>query len=249
MVALSSAEVFALARSSPWRWSTLRFTVRWLGRAGNTQQLRAWLRRPDRLRVETADGVLERIVQDSPAQVGVFTFSGEPYTATLPWWTDPAAPRPRLRADGLVAARPDGFFEVSYDAPMYQNCFGVAMLDPVELADGQSADAESTMPGTEIDTVTEVEHAGYPAWEVIVRPTPAYDPCCACCPLLRSREVDLAEAEAGAGVMGATGELRVPGNSFRLGVFTPSAAGLVQPVPQWERCGGGPRGTPPSTAR
>lgn len=200
MVVPSAADVAALARSSPWRWSTLRFTVRWSGSAGDTQPLRAWLRRPDRLRVETTDGALQQVVHESPAEVGVFTFNGEPpYTATLPWWTDPAAPRPRLRADGLVTVRPDGFSEVSYDAPMYQNYFWVAMLDPVELADGQSADAETSMPGTEIDTVTEVEHAGYPAWEAIVRPTPAYDPRCTCCPLLRSREVDLAEAEAGAG--------------------------------------------------
>jgi hypothetical protein len=83
---------------------------------------------------------------------------------------------------------------------MYRDYFWVAMLDPVELADGQSPDAPgAVLPGTEIDTVAPVEHAGRPAWEAIMRPAPAYDPRCPCCSLLRSREVDLAEAESGAG--------------------------------------------------
>jgi hypothetical protein len=60
-----SADTFvALARSSPWRWSTLRFTVRWPG--DRTAPLRAWLRRPDVLRVETEDGELRQIVRERP---------------------------------------------------------------------------------------------------------------------------------------------------------------------------------------
>jgi hypothetical protein len=196
----SASDVAALARSSPWRWSTLRFIARWPGDPWRTLELRAWLRRPDRLRVETVDGVLEQIVHESPQQVGVVTSGGDRYTATLPWPSAPDAPRPLLRADGLVAARPDESSSgISYDAPMYRDYFWVAMLDPVELADGHSPDAEATLPGTEIDAVAEVEHAGRPAWEAIVRPTPAYEPRCPCCSLLRSREVDLAEAESGAG--------------------------------------------------
>lgn len=196
----SASDLAALARSSPWRWSTLRFTVRWPGDRWRTQEIRAWLRRPDRLRVETLNGDLLQVVRESPPQVGVLTSSGRSYTATLPWWTAPEVPRPVLRADGLVAARPDRFAaEASYDAPMYRDYFWVAMLDPVELADGHSPDADAVLPGTEIDSVVEVEHAGRPAWEAIVRPTPAYEPRCTCCSLLRSREVDLAEAESGAG--------------------------------------------------
>ena len=41
--------------------------------------------------------------------------------------------------------------------------------------------------------MTEVEHADRPSCEAVVRTTPAYEPRCGCCPLLRSREVDLAE--------------------------------------------------------
>lgn len=197
-MAQSGSDIAALARSSPWRWSTLRFTARWPRGPWRSRELRAWLRRPDRLRVETADGALEQVVHAPPERIGVYTSGGNPKTATLPWPGAPDAPRPLLRADGLVAARPHTS-EISYDAPMYQNYFWVAMLDPVELADGHSPDTDESLPGTEIDTVTEVEHAGRPAWEAIVRPTPAYDPRCPCCSLLRSREVDIEEAAAGAG--------------------------------------------------
>jgi hypothetical protein len=200
MASQSASDFAALARSSPWLWSTLRFTARWPGDPWRPQELRGWLRRPDRLRVETVDGALVQVVHGSPQRVGLITSDGDRHTATLPWWTAPDAPRPLVRADGLVTTRPHRFTsETSYDAPMYRDYFWVAMLDPVELADGHSPDADASLPGTEIDAVAQVEHAGRPAWEAIVRPTPAYEPRCTCCSLLRSREVDVAEAESGAG--------------------------------------------------
>jgi hypothetical protein len=51
----------ALARSSPWRWSTLRFTDGRI-RAEARDGVRAWLRRPEALRVETLGGALAQIV-------------------------------------------------------------------------------------------------------------------------------------------------------------------------------------------
>jgi hypothetical protein len=200
-VAAPSADDFAaLARSSPWRWTTLRFTVRWPGDPWRSQELRAWLRRPDHLRVETVDGSLVQVVHRPPQRVSA-TSGGVRHTAMLPSYTAPDAPRPRLRADGLVAARPDQFTcNVWYDAPMYRDYFWVAMLDPVELADGRDPDTGGgSVAGTAIDTVEQVEHFGRPAWEAITRPTPAYAPRCTCCALLRSREIDVAEAESGAG--------------------------------------------------
>lgn len=150
--------------------------------------------------METVDGDLVQVVRQSAELVGGRASDGGNYTAPLPWWTAPEAPRAELRIDGLVAARPDRFrFEATYDAPMYQDYFWVAMLDPVELADGYSRGADAILPGTEIESVTEVDHAGRLAWEAILRPTSAYQPRCTCCALLRSREVDLAEAESGAG--------------------------------------------------
>src|SRR3712207_3511818 len=108
---------------------------------------------------------------------------------TLPWPGEGGAPA--LRPDGLVAQRPH---RLSYDDPMYQNYAWVAMLDPVELADGRVRE-EAVRPGPPLtlDAVTEVEHGGRPAWEAVVVPTSAYEPRCGCCPLLRTREVDLLE--------------------------------------------------------
>jgi hypothetical protein len=98
---------------------------------------------------------------------------------------------PVRRPDGLIAARERGF---SYDAPMYQDYRWVAMLDPVELADGRDHDTgEPAWPALVVDDLTEVEHAGRPAWEAVVRTTPVYEPRCGCCPLLRTREIDLLE--------------------------------------------------------
>src|SRR5664279_1093872 len=174
---VSAADFAALARSSPWRWTALRFTARWPGDSWRAQELRAWLRRPDRLRVETVDGALVQVVHESPRQLSVLTSDGNRYSATLPRWTAPHAPPPPLRADGLVAARPDRFeYDFAFDAPMYRDYFWVAMLDPVELADGRSPDGDATLSGTEIDAITVVDHAGRPAWEANLRPTPCSSP-------------------------------------------------------------------------
>ena len=187
-----SADAFAaLARSSPWRWSTLRFTERRTG-TGARDELRAWLRRPDALRVETAGGGLLQVVRERRQEVGVLTIGGG-QTTVLPWPTDAAAPAPELRADGLVAMRPSSS-EVAYDAPMYQDYFWVAMLDPVELADGRDPGSGAPVsPALTVDELAEVEHGGRPAWEALVRPTAVYEPRCGCCPLLRTRAIDVLE--------------------------------------------------------
>jgi hypothetical protein len=161
----------ALARSSPWRWRTLRFTASWPEDRWTAGAVRAWLRRPDRLRVEDLDGALLQVLRDPP---------------------DGERAVPVLRPDGLVASRPAPWASGT-DAPMYQNYHWVAMLDPAELADGMDPDTGRTAPGVDVDSVAEVEHAGRPAWEAVVRPTAAYEPRCGCCSLLRSRAVDLVE--------------------------------------------------------
>ena len=183
-----SADTFAaLARSSPWRWSTLRFTLRRGVDGGGPDLVRAWLRRPDQLRVETLDGDLLQIVREPPLRVGVLTPDGG-YPRELPWPVE--AEPPVLRPDGLVDLRPA---MVSADAPMYQDYRWVAMLDPVELADGLDRDTGEEWAPLSVDTVTEVEHGGRPAWEAVVRTTPYYEPRCGCCPLLRTRAIDLLE--------------------------------------------------------
>jgi hypothetical protein len=188
-VSTPSADAFAaLARSSPWRWSTLRFAVR---RGADEQRLdsvRAWLRRPGRLRVETVDGELLQVVREQQPEAGVLTTDGG--DTQRPPWRGPAG-APVLRSDGLVAERPR---DTSFDDPMFEDYRWVAMLDPVELADGRDFESGETVgPALLVDVVAEVEHAGRPAWEAVVRPTSVYEPRCACCPLLRTREIDLLE--------------------------------------------------------
>jgi hypothetical protein len=124
--------------------------------------------------VETLDGELLQVVRERQERSGV--------------------PAPELRADGLVAARPDRLrWSSSLDAPMYQDYRWVAMLDPVELADGHDRESGTVTRAVALDAVTEVDHGGRPAWEAVVRTLPGYEPRCACCPLLHSRESDLLE--------------------------------------------------------
>lgn len=164
-----SADAFAaLSRSSPWRWTTLRFTLRSQPEDPRDRSVRAWLRRPDVVRVENLHGVLRQIVRERP--------DGRP-------------DEPVLRPDGLVARRPSR--DDAFDAPMYQNYFWVALLDPVELAEGFDEDTGAECPGTVIEDVREVEHGGRPAWEAVVRTTTAYEPRCGCCALLPSRDGDV----------------------------------------------------------
>ena len=191
MTTPSADDFRALARSSPWRWSTLRFTVRWSFDPHRTQPLRAWLRRPDRLRVETVDGGLVQVVREERQRISQLTTDGG-RTVDMPWATDRGAPVPELRADGLVARRPSSW-ELSPDDPMYQSYFWVAMLDPVELADGRDDEDGTEGPGLDVDRVSAVAHAGRPAWEAVVRTTPRYQPRCGCCSLLRDRRIDQLE--------------------------------------------------------
>ena len=79
---------------------------------------------------------------------------------------------------------------------MYQDYAWVAMLDPVELADGRDVETGGIAEQAVVaDAVAEVDHGGRPAWEAVVRPTDVYEPRCGCCPLLRTRAVDLREYE------------------------------------------------------
>ena len=175
----------ALARSSPWLWSTLRFTYR-DGRSAGT--VRGLLRRPDRLRVEGPEGELLGVVR------------GRSSTSTIlglaPGEEPPPEPPPVFRVDGLVAVRP-AWGDLSWaDDPMWQSYVWVAALDPLELADGQDREGDGTgpvAPPLGVGPVAEVEHGGRPAWEAVVVTTATYSPRCSCCPLLRDPEIDRLE--------------------------------------------------------
>ncbi|MGY1769646.1 hypothetical protein [Blastococcus sp. SYSU D00813] len=183
---MPDAEDFrALARSSPWLWSTLRFTYR---DARSGDPVRAWLRRPDRLRVETPDGALVQVVRDEPRRMGLLTDDGSSATVELLRAAD--VPSPRRRSDGLVAERPSSQ-GVSYDDPMYRDYRWVAALDPVELADGlEPGTGDRAGVALRVEGVAEVVHGGRPAWEAVVVTTDRYEPRCGCCSLLRDARID-----------------------------------------------------------
>ena len=184
----------ALARSSPWLWRSVRFALHWDG-SPHREGLRAWVRRPDALRVETLAGDLVQAGMESPPQaraplVSTVAVRAGADVPLLP--EPPATPEPVLRGDGLRRARRAWQDLCDHDAPMFQNYYWVALLDPAELADGRGED-DAPAPGTAVEDVRAVDHHGRPAWQAVVRPTAAYDPRCSCCemlpnPVLHARE-------------------------------------------------------------
>jgi hypothetical protein len=129
------------------------------------------VRRPNLLRAEDLDGQLFTVRRDEPRTVALLGRDGG-RTVQLP---GPDTAVPVVGEDGLVRARPPRR-ELDYDDPMLQNYYDVAMLDPVELADGRQGE-----PGTTVGDLRAVDHHGRAAWEAVVRPTAAYDPRCPCC--------------------------------------------------------------------
>ncbi len=163
VTAPSEDEFRALARSSPWRFSTLHFTHR----RADGRVAEAWLSRPGRLRVVDEHGThVESGVPYSKAAL-VSEGSSPPWTPS-----PPQAHRPILRPDGLVASRPSAV-DVDYDDPMWQSFDWVAMLDPVELS-----------TGTVLSDLAQTARLGRSTWWAVARATEGYGPRCSCCPLL-----------------------------------------------------------------
>jgi len=181
---IPTADTFhALARSSPWRWTTLHFTHR--DARGSVE---AWVRRPGNLLVRTADGRSHRVngVPYTSTTLTVRLDGGasvEPVPPGPPAAVPPQQVEPVWRPDGLVAARPSAS-HIEYDDPMWQNYAWVAMLDPVEL----SHHVRVEDPRTD-------EVAGRPAWRAFLVPETGYDPRCGgnCCELLWSEAGLLAD--------------------------------------------------------
>lgn len=186
----------ALARSSPWRWHSLRITVAWHGRL-RREPVRGWVRRPDCLRVEDLAGAVLQSGRQGPASVAMLSSAG-PAGGSPPDPSAGSAGSPQLDDAGLVLRRPwaPG---VRYDDPMYLDYRWVAMLDPAELADGTGPwPGEPGPVPVEIQQLSEVDHHGRLAWEANLRTTDAYDPRCSCCPLLFGAHSERLEAAEGA---------------------------------------------------
>lgn len=164
----------ALARSSPWRWTTLEFE--WTHK-NQSELSHAWVRRPGAYRVELADGTVTSEVQLDPRETMLTTArAGQQQTGLWPHQV-----QPHLDGDGLVSDYPQDL-PVDYDAPFYANYHWVAMLTPFELADG--SDWVNDEAPVRLTALTEVHHYGRLAWEAIAVPTESYEPRCDCCALL-----------------------------------------------------------------
>lgn len=165
---IPSADDFAaLARSSPWLWTTLHFTHR-----SGPAEVEAWLRRPGELLVVDAAGREHR--ESGVPHSGVFVSTDPGFEPPAP--VPPQSVEPVRRPDGLVAERPTSW-EVEYDDPMWGDYRWVAMLDPVELSHHVAVDR------LRVDVV-----AGRPVWRADLRAEPGYGPRCGgnCCELLYS---------------------------------------------------------------
>ncbi|WP_432477531.1 hypothetical protein [Nocardioides sp. GXQ0305] len=152
----------ALARSAPWRWMSLHFRHRSEATTRYGGEVEAWVERPGRTRVVSADA-------------REFVETGLPYSR----WPErdrrwPHLAAPTYRPDGLVAERP-GDGDVDYDDPMFENFSWVAMLDPVELSHD-----------VRVEAPREAEVAGRPVLRARVVAGPGYEPRCGgnCCELL-----------------------------------------------------------------
>lgn len=170
----------ALARSSPWRFTTVHFSHQ--GRRGAGPEtdgiVEAWLdRRAHRVTVRLTRGV--EVAEGAPYGVSGIDTAVASHRRLAP----------TLRPDGLVAERPRDW-HLYYGDPMWRDYQWTAMLDPAELSHG-----------VQIDDVTATTLRGRPTWSATCRPLMGegedwdggYDPRCGCCPLLDSAASRLPE--------------------------------------------------------
>lgn len=199
-----------LCRSSPWKWQSLRFE--YLDRplvgpaadvgdaaAGASDLVRAWLRRPGALRLETADGLVLHSTTGINDSRDVFYVRSTRKTWLLP----PNLVTPVYDDGGLVRRRP----EAAYGEPCFGNGRFAAALDPVELAGNSPVPLEfPNSNAVELGTITEVDHEGRPALETIVTPNTGYRPTDPAAPLCRTG-ANLVRIDAGTGVCVASRSL------------------------------------------
>jgi hypothetical protein len=165
----SAASFRNLCRSSPWKWQSLRFEYTDSAVTG-TGPVRAWLRRPGALRLESGDGtLLNSTTGINDSRDGLYI------SATRRSWLLPAhLVTPVYDDGGLVRRRP----EAAYGEPSFGNGRFAAALDPVELAGNAPVPLEfPNANAVEIlEPVHEVDHEGRRALETVVSPNPSYRP-------------------------------------------------------------------------
>lgn len=159
----------ALCRSSPWRWETLRFEVYGVVGGSPDAGVRAWLRRPGGLRVETLDGRLlfsTTAINDSRDELYV--------SATRKsWLLPPRLVTPVYNDLGLVRRRP----EAAYGEPEFGGPRWTSMLDPVELAGDAPVPIDAPQANAvQVESVADNLVEGRRTLTAVVRPQRAYVP-------------------------------------------------------------------------
>ncbi len=101
----------ALTRSSPWRWSTLRYVQKRDQSGREDAPRRVFIRRPKLARVELLDGTLMRVHREPSRTVTPLSRRGDAPSIVLPTASDAEVD---LDEDGLVRWRP-GPFEMDAD--------------------------------------------------------------------------------------------------------------------------------------
>lgn len=164
-------EFCALSRSSPWRWDTLRFVLSWPAPADAAPRrpVRAWVRRPDGLRVEALDGTpLYTATTREQSRDDFYVAS-----TSASWLLAPQLVAPVFTDSGLVERRP----EAAYGDPVFGGGRWQAILDPVELAG--DAPVPPYLPERRPCTVEDVStgtHHGRRVRAAVVVPGHAYTP-------------------------------------------------------------------------
>lgn len=167
---LNPASLFrSLCRSSPWRWETVRFSVSWISTEGESPALRAWVRRPAALRVETADGTLLHSSTGNEHSRDSFYVSA----TKASWLVAPRLVTPVYNETGYVHRRP----KAAYGEPAFGDPRWAAMLDPVELAGDAPVPYETPFANrVELEDVTEEVHAGRRVLGATATPNISYQP-------------------------------------------------------------------------
>jgi hypothetical protein len=188
-----------LARSSPWRWRALAFDLHRRPLPGPEHTVHAVVERGVGLEVQLGP---DHRYRDASVRAGTgWSRSGDhrPGIRKLPFaWELPV----EVDRDGFVVRRPA---EPTSEDPMWQDYLWVAMLDPVELADGSRRDAgagwapdAASPPALDVHRLHATLRHGRATWWAEVSPRPEYSPRCSCCPLLLGRVSDELEALGGA---------------------------------------------------
>lgn len=166
----------ALARSAPWRWTSLVLEISRRELNGSLFEATVGLRRHGGVRIESTDGPVHRDpAQGSALDPESASDTGSALSISLFGWSDDGTPwdaeeiRSAARAHqslarrrpadldvprdehGLILARPASQY-ADFGTPFWYDYQSVAMLDPVELADqsyGAGGPDGQTMTGTD----------------------------------------------------------------------------------------------------